>query len=104
MSSSPFIHTNPRCRLAKLPGFSGFVVFECIGEQHYLMWRDGVAATEVRCLLQGRWYCRGGGLNWSPTRAQAAKSGWHLFSKGTPLEPWSDAAKKAMSAQSTPQP
>lgn len=102
MSSSPYIYTNPRCRLAKLSGFAGFVVFERLGEQHYLMWREGVATTEVRC-VRGRWYWRGGGLSWADTRETAAKSGWHRFATGhrqggKPLEPWSAEAQKAMAS------
>lgn len=100
MSSSPFIHQNPRCRLAKLQGIAGFVVFERIGKQHYLMWRDGVATTEVRC-VRGRWYWRGAGMCYADTRAVAAKSGWQRFVAGhriggKPLEPWSAEALRAM--------
>lgn len=104
MSSSPQIHQNKRCRLAKLPGIGGFVVFERLGEQHYLVWRDGVAVTEVRCIPTGggRWYYRGAGLHYCKSRADAAKSGWHALIKGrrtdrTPLEPWSQQAAQAMS-------
>lgn len=103
MSSSPLIYQNKRCRLAKLPGFSGFVVFERLGEQHYLVWRDGVAVTEVRCVPAGsrRWYYRGAGLHYCSTREDAALSGRHAFSKERrkdrkPLEPWSQVAFKVM--------
>lgn len=103
MSSSPQIHQNKRCRLARLPGIGGFVVFERIGEQHYLVWRDGVAVTEVRCVPTGssRWYYRGAGLHYCTSRSDAAKSGWHALTKGrrtdrTPLEPWSQQAAQAM--------
>ena len=103
MSSSPQIHQNKRCRLAKLPGIGGFVVFEKLGEQHYLVWRDGVAVTEVRCIPAGggRWYYRGAGLHYCKSRADAAKRGWHAMTKGRglrgrPLEPWSQQAAQAM--------
>ena len=103
MSSSPQIHQNKRCQLARLPGIGGFVVFERIGEQHYLVWRDGVAVTEVRCVPTGssRWYYRGAGLHYCTSRSDAAKSGWHALTKGrstdrTPLEPWSQQAAQAM--------
>lgn len=83
MSSSPWIHTNPKLRLVNLGTGYGFVAYEKIGERHYLVWKDGVPLTEVRCVPSNsrRWYYKGAGLRWVSSRDKATRFGIGVFNK-----------------------
>jgi hypothetical protein len=102
MAGAPWIYTNPKLRQVRL--LSGrTIVAERLAEQHYLIWDKGTALTEVRCIPSGsgRWYARGGGMNWSKSRAEAIQRGIVRAVKGMkfngqPLEAWSPEAQVAM--------
>jgi len=99
--SIPKCLQNPKLRPVKLSN-GRTAVAEKLGPQHYLIWIDGKALTEVQCVPteSSRWYCRGSGMNWSKTRAIAINTGRALYAKGRgirgELPPWSAAAQKAI--------
>ena len=91
--SNPKFLQNPTLRLLHINGV------ERIGDQHYLIWRNGAPLTEVQCIPTGsrRWYCRGSGLRWYSTRQAAIAGGIKYAEAGqsisrNPLPPWSLAA------------
>ncbi|MGB4064202.1 MAG: hypothetical protein WBK19_10295 [Azonexus sp.] len=104
MSSSHWIHTNPGLRQVNLGEGFGFVVYQKIGERHYLVWKDGVAITEVRAVPSNssRWYYKGAGLRFVSTREKATKFGIGVFKKEPHLVKlgqgsWSELAIKEIS-------
>lgn len=103
MTSTPKFMQMPGHRLEKLQD-GKLATVQRIGPQHYLIWMSGAPVTEVQCIPEdsGRWYHRGGlSLSWSKTRATAIMAGRARRFRGqkidgSPLEPWSDAARAAI--------
>lgn len=101
MSSSPWIHTSPGCRLVKIEGRLHTV--ERVAPKRYIVWLDGKPMTEVFCapVDAQRWYWRGSGLEWSKTRQIAMRMGISRGLKGKTLRggllpDWSEASRAAI--------
>ena len=81
----------------------GLCTVERVGDQHYVIWRDGVPLTEVQCIPteSRQWYFRGSGLKWNITRNAAIAEGIKAFKigrgiSGRPLPVWSIEADAAI--------
>ena len=81
----------------------GLCTVERVGDQHYVIWRDGVPFTEIQCIPteSRRWYTRGSGIKWYPTRQSAIAEGIKMFEigrgiSGRPLPVWSIEADAAI--------